>query len=132
MQGQAWKRTFVAVAATVLAAGMASAKWFKSRDKSATVDIIQPAKVGNGQELQPGDYKVTLNPSSNPTEVSFYDQDGKLVAKAPAKLVEEGKKNDQTEVVFDTRQKTITEMRISGWNEKVVFSGSGEHSNAGT
>jgi hypothetical protein len=59
------------------------------------------------------------NPSS---EVMFY-QNNKLVAQAPAKLVDSGKKNDQTEVYYNTagKEHVITQIDIQGWTRKVMF-----------
>ena len=134
MNHNAIKRALAAVVALLFAGGVASAKFpkpGKSGTKSANVTIIQAAKLGNGPELQPGDYRATLTPGSDSTEVAFY-QDGKLVAKAPAKLVDQGKKAAQTEINYDRQNNMITEMEISGLTQKVVFSGAGTGNNSGT
>jgi hypothetical protein len=96
--------------------------------KSASVDIADVTRIPGGPTLQPGTYRVTLlNPSSAP-EVGFY-QAGKLVGQAPVKLVDQGKKISQTEVLTTTgsnHTNVLTEMDLSGWTHKLVF----EKSNA--
>jgi hypothetical protein len=73
--------------------------------------------------LQSGEYKVVLNNNSTTPEVGFY-QNGKLVAQVPAKLVDQGKKFDETEIHYDIRGANtyvITQMDLSGWREEVLF-----------
>src|SRR5690242_18701678 len=84
--------------------------------KCKTVDVVYQSKLGNGPELQPGQYKVEVNEASTTPEVMFY-QDGKLVAKAPVKLVDMGKKADATEIDYNqaSHQQVITSMRLDGW-----------------
>jgi hypothetical protein len=73
--------------------------------------------------LQSGEYKVVLNNNSTTPEIGFY-QDGKLVAQVPAKLVDQGKKINETKIYYDTRganTQVITQMDLSGWREEVLF-----------
>lgn len=117
-------------------AGMASAKSLSlhhSSRKSADIDLIQTTKVPNGPTLKAGSYKVTLVNESNTPELEFY-QDGKRVGEAPVKLVDQDKKISETEVFADTKDdhsQVVTEMDLSGWTQKVVFSGSDASSGSG-
>ena len=66
---------------------------------------------------------MVLNNNSTTPEIGFY-QNGKLVAQVPAKLVDQGKKFDETAIHYDTQganTHVITEMDLSGWKEKVLF-----------
>jgi len=117
----------VAAVALLLAAPIASAKLFDfshSNHKSANVNFLYAAKLGNGPEIQPGNYKMTLMDDSSSPKVGFY-KDGKLVAETSAKLVSEPKKSQETEIYYNDQVKTnpvVTELEISGWTQKVVFS----------
>jgi hypothetical protein len=121
-------KLMVAGAAVLFAASMAFAK-FPSLDfshsskKSANIDIFQTARIPGGPTLQSGEYKVVLNNNSASPEIAFY-QNGELVARVPAKLVEQPKKIDQTEILYDTgghNTLVITEMDLGGWRDKVFF-----------
>jgi hypothetical protein len=115
--------TGMLVAASMAFAKFPSLDFGHSSKKSADVNIIQTARIPGGATLQPGEYKVALNDNSSTPEIGFY-QNGKLVAQAPAKLVDQGKKFDETEVFYDTRggsTEVITEMDLSGWREEVLF-----------
>jgi hypothetical protein len=94
-----------------------------SSQKSASVDIAEATKIPGGPTLQPGTYRVTLlSPSSTP-EIEFY-QGGKLVGQAPVKLVDQGKKISQTELVSHTgpdHTNVLTEMDLRGWTQKLKF-----------
>lgn len=120
---------FAGVLALALSAPFASAKLFNfshSDHKSATVDFLYAAKLGNGPEIQPGNYKMTLMDDSNTPKVGFY-QNGKLVAETSAKLVSEPEKSQQTEIFYNHQGKkdeTVTQVQISGWTQKLVFSNS--------
>lgn len=91
--------------------------------KTIHLDVPQAARLGNGPELNAGSYRVTITESASP-KVEFYQQ-GKLIVETPAKLVAENRKSSQTDISYDQEGKTqvITEMDISGWNQKVIFSG---------
>jgi hypothetical protein len=84
--------------------------------------IIYASRIANGTELQPGTYKVELTPNASSPELIFY-QEGKLVAKAPVTLVNEGKKIDQTEIQYNTAadQHVITEIDVHGWRQEIKF-----------
>ena len=121
-------KSMLAAAGILIAASMAFAKFpsldlGRSSKKSAGVDIDQAARIPGGPTLQSGKYKVVLNNNSTTPEIGFY-QHGKLVAQVPAKLVDQGKKFDQTAIAYDTPSAdtyVIREMDLSGWREKVLF-----------
>jgi len=112
----------------LVAASMAFAKFplfdlGHSSKKSANVNLFEPGRIPGGPTLQPGKYKVVLNSNSPTPEIGFY-QNGKLVAQVPAKLVDQSKKIDQTEITYVTRSgntQVITEMDLGGWRDKVFF-----------
>jgi len=127
----------LAVSAVLLfTAGMAFARFpgvRHSSRKSADIDLIETTKVPNGPTLRAGSYKVTLLDGSSTPELGFY-QNGKLVGQAPVKLVDQEKKISETEVLADTKDdhtQVVTEMDLSGWTQKVMFSGSEASSGSG-
>jgi len=98
------------------------------------VDFTQTTKVPNGPTLQPGTYKVALlNSDASAAEVGFY-RDDKLVGEAPVRLVDQGNKIRETQVyanIQDDHSQLVTEMDLSGWTEKVIFSQSDTTSASG-
>ena len=118
------------VAAGILFAGSLAFAKFPSFDlghsskQSARVAIDQTARIPGGPTLQSGEYKVVLNNNSRAPEMEFY-QNGKLIAQVPAKLIDQGKKIDETKIYYDTRSdntEVITQIDLSGWREKILFS----------
>jgi hypothetical protein len=97
------------------------------------ISIHYPAKLGNGPELQPGTYKIELVKNQNSPEVLFY-KGRELVARTPAKVEEQPSKADQTQVFYDMKDKdrVITELRISGWKERLVFTDVGSTASPGS
>lgn len=90
--------------------------------KSNQVDIIYRARVGQSV-LKPGTYKVDVINDPQSPQVQFY-LNGNQVAEVPAKLINEAKKNPQTEVFYSTVGKNahvLTEIRLNGWNENIMF-----------
>jgi len=114
----------IAVAATFLAATTLWARSSKTGNhtQSAQVPIVYASRIADGTELQPGTYKVELTPDASSPELMFY-QEGKLVAKAPVTLVNEGKKIDQAEIPYNTAadQHVITEIDVHGWRPEMTF-----------
>jgi|GEM_PF-1343777 len=116
-----------AAVALLLAAPIASAKLFNSSHsdhKSANVDFLYAARLGNGPEIQPGTYRITIMDDSTSPKVGFY-QNGKLVAETSVKLVTEPKRIQQTEIFYNGQNKkneVVTQLEVSGWTQKVVFS----------
>jgi hypothetical protein len=99
-------------------AGMAFAK-------TKQIDVLYPATVGKSLKLKPGNYKIDVVNSKTSPAVKFFDNDGKLVGQAPVKVVNESKKNQQTQVDYFTiasNDQAITEISPQGWKEKLYFS----------
>ena len=121
-------KSMLAAAGILVAASMAFAKFpsldlGRSSKKSADVEIYETARIPGGPTLHSGEYRVVLNNNSPTPEIGFY-QNGKLVAQVPAKLVDQGKKFDETKIYSNTtgaETQVITQMDISGWREKVLF-----------
>ncbi len=123
--------------AIFLCANMASAKiWGHNKNgmESANVTIINDANLGNGPEIKAGTYKLELVKESPNPELAFY-QYGKLVLQTEARLVNENKKIDTTEVTYDTSNKNnqvIQEISPQGWDQKVVFENAGQSPSSGS
>jgi hypothetical protein len=126
-----FKPALAATVAVIFAGSLASANFWghnKSALKSGNIILSQNEKIANGPELKAGNYKVELLKKSPVPQVAFY-QNGKLVVQASAKLVNAPMKNDETKVLSDQGKNhtpIITEMDLKGWNQNVVFSGSGD------
>jgi len=119
------KSAFGLVVAMLLTAGPSFARLWgghKTSVKSTNITLASNVKLGNGNILKAGDYRVEVPENSQAPEVTF-NRDGKVVAEAPAKLVAENTKNPHTEVDFTMQGKenVITEIRPGGWNQKLVF-----------
>jgi hypothetical protein len=128
MKKDVMMKSMLAAVGTLVAASMAFAKFplldlHHSSKKSASVEIFQAGRLPAGPTLQSGEYKVVLNNGSTTPEIGFY-QNGKLVAQVPAKLVDQGKKIQRTEIFYSTTSantQVITEMDLGGWRDKVFF-----------
>ena len=99
-----------------------SAMAFGKTDK---IDVLYPATVGKTLKLKPGNYKIDVVNNQKPPAVKFYNKEGKLVGQAPVKLVNEARKNDQTQVDYTTiasNDHAITEISPGGWKENLYFS----------
>ena len=94
---------------------------------------LAPVRFRAAPHWSPGSYKVVLLNDSSTREVGFY-RNGELIGQAPVKLVDQGKKFRETEVdanILDDHSELMTEMRLSGWTERVVFSESDASSASG-
>jgi hypothetical protein len=103
-----------------LFAGMAFAK-------TKQIDVLYPATVGKTLKLKPGNYRIDVVNNKKAPAVVFYNNYGKRVGQAPVKLVDESKKNGQTQVDYNTvasNGHAITEISPGGWKENLYFSGS--------
>ena len=111
--------TIISVLSVVfLFGGMAFAKTKK-------IDVLYPAMVGKTLKLKPGNYKIDVVNNKKSPAVKFYNKDGKLVGEAPVKLVNEARKNNQTQVDYKTlasNNHAITEISPRGWKESLRFS----------
>lgn len=121
------KPVLAAAVAVIFAGSLASANFWshsKSTMKTGNISLAQDSRILNGPMLKAGDYKVELLKTSPAPQIAFY-QNGKLIEKTTAKLVNATAKNDETKVLSDkgkNNTQIITEMDLSGWNQNVVFS----------
>lgn len=118
--------SLLAVFALVFVAGVASAKRRdRSAEKAATVEIDQSTQVQNGPTLQPGIYQVKLLGESGTPEVGFY-RNKSLVGQAPAQLVEQGGKSDETAAHFNNvnGSHVLTQIDVDGWTKSIRFGSS--------
>jgi hypothetical protein len=86
------------------------------------ITIGQLAKIGNGQTLEPGTYRVEVEKNQDSAEVLFF-QGGELVVTAAATLTEEPVKCNNTEIHSEEVDGTrvITKIWLRGWKESLVF-----------
>ena len=86
------------------------------------VVINNQAKLGSGPELRPGTYRLKLIKNHDTSEVAFY-KSGNLVIQVPVVTVAETEKSPRTEVHYETldQAKVISQIRIAGWKETLVF-----------
>ena len=86
------------------------------------IKIGQRAKIGNGQALEPGTYRVEVERNQNSAEVLFFQGD-ELVAAGKAILTKEEAKSEQTEVHSKEidGERVITKIWLQGWKESLVF-----------
>jgi hypothetical protein len=99
-------------------AGMAFAK-------TKQIDVLYSSTVGKTLKLKPGNYKIDIVNNKTSPAVKFFDNYGKLVGQAPVKVVNESKKNQQTQVDYSTltsNDHAITEISPGGWKENLYFS----------
>lgn len=124
-----FKPALAAAVAVIFAGSLASASIWnhnKSGIKTGDITIAQDSRIANGPELKAGDYKVELLSKSPVPQIAFY-QNGALIVQTTAKLVKTPTKNDETEVQFSAGKNNtpiITELDLSGWNQKILFSNS--------
>jgi hypothetical protein len=92
------------------------------------VTLDTAAKLNNGTMLKAGDYTIRIPEHTKTPEVEFYVE-GKLVAKAQAKVETQPQKNEYTAIEATMKGNTdvVTAIDPGGWREKLVFSKSGSH-----
>lgn len=98
-------------------AGMAFAKTKK-------IDLIYQSTIGKSMNLKPGNYRVDVVKKAKTPTVKIYNRYGKLMGQTPVKLVNESRKNSQTEVDYVTvasNDHTVTEISPRGWKENIYF-----------
>ncbi len=96
--------------------------------KTHNINVMYNATIDGHLILKPGTYRLAVNnsaldSSASKTEATFY-KNGKLVGKVPVKLVAEARKNNQSEVFYNApagHVRPITEIKPSGWKDKLVF-----------
>src|SRR5215472_10284052 len=108
--------SFVSLAFVVSIASAEFPSFGHSSEKTTAIDIAQSAQVPNIAVLKAGTYKVAVQSDSPTTQVSFY-QNGKLVGRAPAEVVDEARKSDETEVHVNGAggNNILTEIDVNGW-----------------
>jgi hypothetical protein len=96
----------------------------KSSAKSVTVTLDSDAKLNDGTVLKAGEYTVKIPENTQTPEVEFY-MNGRVVAKAQAKLETRPQKNDLTaiETTHDGNTGVLIAIDPSGLPERLVFSG---------
>jgi hypothetical protein len=93
--------------------------------KTKQVDVLYSSTVGKTLKLKPGNYRIDVVNNKTSPAVKFFDNYGKLVGQAPVKVVNESKKNQQTQVDYSTEASNdhaITEISPGGWKENLYFS----------
>jgi hypothetical protein len=123
----------ILVAASMALAKSPSPNLGHSLQTSADVEIYTTTPIFGGPTLQAGKYMAVLDNNPTAPEIGFY-QNGKLVAKVPAKLVDQGREFDETAFSYDDAagggSLAMTEMDVAGWSERVLFGQN--HSDAGS
>ncbi len=107
-----------ALSVVFLFAGMAFAKTMR-------VDVIYHATVGKSLKLKPGNYRIDVASNMKSPTVKFYNNHGKLVGQVPVKVASVSRKNNQTEIDYNTvasNDHVITEISPRGWSENLLFS----------
>jgi hypothetical protein len=92
--------------------------------KTKQIDVLYSSTVGKTLKLKPGNYKIDVVNNKKSPAVKFYNNYGKLVGQAPVKLVNQSKKNDQTQVDYNkvaSNDHAITEIRLRGWKQNLLF-----------
>jgi len=104
----------------------------KASDRTASVTFSEKMELGNGTSLPAGTYRVEV-PDNSPTPQVEFSQDGKVMATAQAKVVNQGNKNPYTEVdsVKHGDAQMITTIRPGGWHEILRFGRSNQAGSAG-
>ena len=93
-----------------------------AKAKSTEIDLYRASQVA-GTTLQPGTYKVAVNPSGSTAQVTFV-QNGKQMASVTGQLVQLAKKSDTTSVTMDTSSAVpaISQIDFEGSQTAVSFS----------
>ena len=123
------KKLFVMLgvaALSVTCLGFGSRGTHKSSERATNVTFINTTKFQNGTTLPAGTYRMEVPESTQAPTVTFY-KDGKAMATVNAKVVDQQKKNDNTEVDSVTKGNVqeLTAIRPSGWHERLVFATKG-------
>ncbi len=104
------RKLFIGFATFALAVAMGASSSFR-------LNLLQPSVI-NGQELQPGEYKVELQDNR-----VVVNKGKKTVAESPVKVETSGTKYSSTSIRYtngDGKYK-VDEIRIGGTNTRVVF-----------
>lgn len=91
---------------------------------SHTLSVNRAALLG-GTQLQPGSYQVSWEEHSPDLSVTFSSgKKGDALVTAHARLVDRGVKYDRNSILYDENPPgtvTITEIRLAGMNQAIVF-----------
>ncbi len=93
--------------------------------KTKQIDVIYASTVGKTLKLNPGKYRIDIANNMKSPTVNFFNSNGKLVGTVPVRVDNEARKNNDTQVDYNTvasNGHAITEIRPRGWKEKLVFS----------
>ncbi len=93
-------------AAFLLAASLLSASAFAKDKTGAKFTLLYKSQVG-ATELTPGSYKLQWEGTGDSVQIKVL-QDGKIVATAPAKLVQDAKPAAETMVTYRTDGDKVT------------------------
>jgi hypothetical protein len=91
------------------------------------ITISESSKLGKGPTIEAGTYRIELIKNQDASHAVFYAGKDE-VARAPVTLVAEPSKSRQTEVHSEEvdGSRTITQIRLQGSKEKLVFERAGE------
>ena len=93
----------------------------KSSTKSVAVTLDKATKLNNDTVLQPGEYTVKFPDNTQSPEVEFYT-DGKLAAKAQAKVETQPQKNEYTSMELGGENADVmVAISPDGLPERLVF-----------
>ena len=115
-------RKTLLVAAVLAAVTVTAAAAEKVKRHSLT--IFSNSDI-NGVQLKPGEYQVAFEDNS----VVFY-RGRKEVAKAPARTEQVGSKYERNAVLYLGDERTVSEIRLEGSNQKLVVEGAAARAGA--
>ena len=114
------------IATSLSFAGAGRFSFGKSPSKSVTVSFDKATKLSNDTLLQAGEYTVKFLDTTQSPEVEFYT-DGKLAAKAQAKVETQPQKNAYTSMELGgDNADIILAISPGGLAEKLVFNEAAE------
>jgi hypothetical protein len=118
------KKFLAGLASAVLATACLgfAARGHKSSERGTNVTFSNTSRLKDGTTLPAGTYRMEVPEGSTTPKVEFY-RNGKVIATANAKVVNETRKNSTTEVdsVKQGNEQVVTAIRPSGWNERLEF-----------
>lgn len=123
------RRLFVTFGVAVLSVtclGFGAGSAHRLSQRATDVTFTNTTKFQNGATLSAGTYRMEVPESTQSPQVTFY-KDGKAMATVDAKVVDQQKKNDNTEIESVTKGdvQELTAIRPSGWHERLVFATKG-------
>lgn len=124
------RKSFAGFVAAILATtclGFAAGGSQKLRERATEVTFSSRTKLNSGDTLPAGTYRMEV-PENSQTPAVTFSQDGKVMATIEAKVVNQQKKNEATEVdsVSQGDAQVLTAIRPAGWDEELTFGSAGE------